>query len=812
MTKQLHIKHYTFFLAILGLSIIFSCEKEDPLVITGNIEGTINDIETNSVIQGANVSLTTNGNSTFIEQSKTTGSDGKFSFKDLEAGSYKLSFKKEGYEDNSKNITLLAGQTSSSDIGMKPVKPKLSVSKSELNFGTSEAALTFQVINSGKGELKWEVKESIDWLSVNPPTGTTTSESSSVSVNIKRENLEPGNYERSISVTSNGGDLELLVKVVIEGPKLEVNPLNLDFGSDKTKLSLLLKNIGVGNMDYSVKTDFSWISINPNSGNLKDETDQIEVTVNRNGLNYGNYTGTINIISKAITVAVDVQMIVPDPNKPQLSISRKIINFGTQLASEILIIKNSGNGILEWNLTNIPSWIEVSKSSGSLTSNQSSEIIVTAKRTGLSPNKYAGFINVTSNGGTETCNIEMEIPSAPVLFFEPDVLNFGHNKESLTFAVKNNGTGNLNWNLSANKDWIKLSETSGTNQSSITVTVDHEKMILGIASGQVSITTNGGSGSVTINAEKRNPNTPPTADFSITPPLGFLETNFILNVTCSDDYTSAEKLLIRWKWDSGDAFTNWSNSKSGSHTYSTVGTKNITVEVKDEDEVIKTVTQSIEVSKNEKPVASFTVTPSTGTINTEFVVDAGECTDDYTSKANLQVRWKWEDGTDFTGWSTTKTATHKYSAAGNKTITLEVKDEAGLTNTTTQKLTLQISEQEPNNKGSEAQIISLNGIIVGKFADGQDPDYYTFTPTADGSFSFSVYNKSSNESIMRCYLAKYTDNFIAALSLTSFGPINGGEKITSNTVQVSRDIKYLIIISQSFSMTTIPYELTTNFK
>ena len=98
MTKQLHIKHYLVFLAIVGLLVIFSCEKDDPLVITGNIEGTINDIETNNVIQGTNVNLTTNGNSTFIEQSKTTGSDGKFSFKDLEAGSYKLSFKKEGYE------------------------------------------------------------------------------------------------------------------------------------------------------------------------------------------------------------------------------------------------------------------------------------------------------------------------------------------------------------------------------------------------------------------------------------------------------------------------------------------------------------------------------------------------------------------------------------------------------------------------------------------------------------------------------------------------------------------------------------------
>jgi hypothetical protein len=818
MNKYFYKYHYLLFAAILGLVFLFSCKEDDPLVVTGNIEGTVSDIETSQAINGVNINLATNGTSTFVEQSKTTGADGKFSFTDIEAGSYKLSFKKDGFEDNSKNITLQAGQTSSSDIGMKPVKPKLTVSKSELNFGTSETSLTFQINNSGKGELNWEVKESIDWLSINPSIGTTTTESASVSVNINRENVDPGNYERTISVTSNGGNVEVLVKVVIEGPRLDVNPVNLDFGSDLNKKSLLLRNIGVGSLDYTVTTDAAWISIIPNSGNLKDETDQIEITVNRNGLNYGNYSGTISIISKLKSVVVDVQMIVPDPNKPQLSISPKIINFGTRELSATVIIKNSGNGILEWSLTDNQNWIDVNTNSGSLTSGDSWEIIVTVDRTGLSPNKYAGFVNVTSNGGTETCNIEMEIPAEPILFFEPDILNFGYNIEVLTFLIKNIGTGNLNWNLSTNKEWIKLSETSGTNQSSITATLDRTKMVLGLASGQVSINTNGGSGSVTINAEKRNPNTPPVVDFNVSPLSGFLETNFVLNVTCSDDYTSEENLLVRWKWQGSDQFSNWSSLKSGSHTYTTSGTKNITVEVKDEDEAIKILTKSVEVNINEKPVASFIVTPLTGTINTEFVVDATNSSDDFTSKENLQIRWQWEDNTSFTNWTTTKTASHTYTSASFKTITLELKDETGLIGTSTQKVTILDSEKEPNNASTEAQILNLNSTLVGNIGSSDDNnDFYTFTATENGNFSFSIKNNYSgsanNASIEECFLYKYKDgDFISSSDYLIYKyTIRIGERLNSETVPVSRGINYLLKFKNNHNP-PIPYELTTIFE
>lgn len=798
---------YILFVTII---FIFSCTKEEPLVVIGDILGTVTDVETNQVLQGVIAGLTP------VNQSKETGSDGRYTFKDLEAGNYKISFERGGYKSNHKDITIIAGQASSGDISLTPIKPVLSITKSELNFGKDETTLSFAIINTGKGDLVWEIKESIDFLVVNPTAGITTTESSPVLITIDREDAEPGNYERTVSVTSNGGNVDLLIKAIIEGPILDVTPLNLDFGSKGDKKILLLTNNGIGSLDYTLSSEKTWISIIPNVGNLTTETDQIEITVNRSGLNYGNYAETINVISDVNTIVVDVQMIVQDPNMPQLSITPKTINFGNKGTSENLTITNHGREILEWGLTENVNWIDVDKNFGSLASNESVVLTVTIDRTGFAPNNYSDLIIVSSNGGSETCTIEMEILAEPILFVEPSTLNFGHDKEILPFTISNLGTGNLNWSLIKNKEWINIAEISGTNLSSINVTVDRSELEVGTHIGQLSINSNGGTGYVVINAEKRNPNTPPVVDFSVTPATGFLESNFVLDLTCSDDFTSVDSLELRWKWQSEDVFTTWSTTKSGSHTYSTAGTKNITVEVKDEDEKITALTKAVVVNKNNKPLASFTVTPTSGTINTEFIADANSSSDDFTSIDDLDVRWNWGDNQDFTAWTTTKIASHTYTSAGNWAITLEVKDDGGLTNSTTQNITILDREIEPNNTIELAQIINVNSTILGTIQGswtnvGGDVDYYSFTPTENGDFYFSVKNLHAytgfGGTVGRCALYKDGESGV----ITEISNIGSTKTKTSSTISVIGGIKYLLKVSPSGS-DYVAYELTSVFQ
>jgi len=90
---------------------------------------------------------------------------------------------------------------------------------------------------------------------------------------------------------------------------------------------------------------------------------------------------------------------------------------------------------------------------------------------------------------------------------------------------------------------------------------------------------------------------------------------------------------------------------------------------------------------NTAPTANFEINPETGNTQTVFSFDASYCSDEEDETSVLQVRWDWEnDGTWDTGFSTTKTATHKYTTDENYTVKLEVKDSEDLTDQSTKSL------------------------------------------------------------------------------------------------------------------------------
>lgn len=105
---------------------------------------------------------------------------------------------------------------------------------------------------------------------------------------------------------------------------------------------------------------------------------------------------------------------------------------------------------------------------------------------------------------------------------------------------------------------------------------------------------------------------------------------------------------------------------------------------------------TIPSAANTAPVAVFIVTPASGSVTTTFNFDAFGCTDAEDIMAALAVRWDWEnDGTWDTPFSTVKSATHKFTTAGSKTVVLQVMDTKKATATTMQ--TVEVSTGIINN-------------------------------------------------------------------------------------------------------------------
>ncbi|HKZ49204.1 MAG TPA: kelch repeat-containing protein [Thermoplasmata archaeon] len=87
------------------------------------------------------------------------------------------------------------------------------------------------------------------------------------------------------------------------------------------------------------------------------------------------------------------------------------------------------------------------------------------------------------------------------------------------------------------------------------------------------------------------------------------------------------------------------------------------------------------------PTAAFLLSPTSGSLLTNFSVDASPSSDLEDPPSALEVRWDWEDdGAWDSAWSTTRTAAHRYAALGSYVVRLEVRDTFGSSATATEAL------------------------------------------------------------------------------------------------------------------------------
>lgn len=97
-----------------------------------------------------------------------------------------------------------------------------------------------------------------------------------------------------------------------------------------------------------------------------------------------------------------------EPEKePKLSVDPTSVAFTKDANSDILVISNSGDGELSWEINDKPDWLEVSISSGKVTSGKDT-VIITAN-INQAAGTYSGTININSNGGNQVVNISLNI-------------------------------------------------------------------------------------------------------------------------------------------------------------------------------------------------------------------------------------------------------------------------------------------------------------------------------------------------------------------------------------------------------------------
>lgn len=302
-------KRLSLFLLVL---LCFGC-SESEVDTFGGIAGTVADEITKEPLAGVKVSLTPGGTS------QVTGTEGNFLFDNIDPQEYTLTFTKDDYVSQTQKVSVKAGTASNVQISMEPITPILNVTPKELDFGEETATLAIDITNAGKGTLQWNIDEDIAWLSCSPVSGTTNKESSPVVVTVSRTEMDRGDYNGTIVVTSNGGSQKIPVSMSVESVNLEIEPEELNFGSLTNSIQLTLKNTGSGTLKYTVESSNEWLVLNKESGSVT-KTDYLEAIVTREGLSAGKYNATISFSVSGGNVVVPVKMEVAVNEKPTVSV------------------------------------------------------------------------------------------------------------------------------------------------------------------------------------------------------------------------------------------------------------------------------------------------------------------------------------------------------------------------------------------------------------------------------------------------------------------------------------------------------------
>lgn len=233
-------KKLFFIVSVIVLTVACGGPIEE-VPTTGDIAGIVYDKNVGDPISVAQVQLIPGGVST------VTGTDGSFSFNNIEAGSYTVTVTKKGYNDASNKVTVVAGKKAECHLLMERIPAYVTADKSELDFGDNLTltTLSFNIVNSSYENLSWHIdydKSSSSFIAeVSPESGTTQfGKTAVIVVKIDREKLNAGANESTLVVVSDNGDGSSEVKVKAVGQERSKASLNVNSVTDITSSTAIV--------------------------------------------------------------------------------------------------------------------------------------------------------------------------------------------------------------------------------------------------------------------------------------------------------------------------------------------------------------------------------------------------------------------------------------------------------------------------------------------------------------------------------------------------------------------------------------------
>jgi len=174
----------------------------------------------------------------------------------------------------------------------------------------------------------------------------------------------------------------------------------------------------------------------------------------------------------------------------------------------------------------------------------------------------------------------------------------------------------------------------------------------------------------------------PVASFTYSPAAPLVNQTVTFNASLS---TPNGGTIVSYTWKFGDGSPPVTEADPIiSHTYKNFGTFNVTLTIKDSEDLTDNFTDTIRILI--KPVAKFTYSPTWPVVNETVTFNASASYDPDASSSIVSYRWDFRDGNVTT--VNYKVITHRFKVEDTYNVTLTVTDDDGLTNTVWKLITV----------------------------------------------------------------------------------------------------------------------------
>lgn len=537
---------------LIVIALFVNCTSGgDDVSVFGDIYGTITDSKSGEPVRNAEVILSPGNKST------VSGSNGHFEFKTLEAGQYKVGVEADGYEYNSRQITVVPGQNTVCDFRLVEifVEQVLKVTPTTLNFGTSQNEMSVTITNEGTEETEWSVNlGNNNWLSANPKTGRIAAGKSQTIVFAVNRDLVAEDKSAVVNIAAFGNTYPISVSCTPKKTKgeLAVEPTSLSFDEELSELEIKIKNTGDGELNWTISgISANCLSVSDASGKIVAGGNKVvKVKLDRDKLEKDlTTTFTVSDGDKDISVAVTAKKKIL---KGELVVEPTSLNFGEDLSEQTITIKNVGDASLKWTISKVTSPLSVSEKEGELAAGGSKVVKVLLDRNNMSEDVNSSFVVSDGEHEKKISVAAKKIVYAPKLEVSTIELNFGLTATELFFNINNTGNADLKWSIPTPvSSCISVASSQGTitpgSSHKVVVKLDRSTMPETL---NTTLTVTDGANDVQVNvkAEKGHPHlglTTNKLDFGTT------ETVMTFDVVNQGDATAN----LRWEID--EAYHNW---------------------------------------------------------------------------------------------------------------------------------------------------------------------------------------------------------------------------------------------------------------